>query len=128
MEPLMAEGGVIVDFHTVDFFPERFFDLVIVLRTDNTVLYDRLAARYGPNSIHRLIKTNTPTPAACRGYNQKKIEENVNAEILQVVLEDAKESYSEEIVHELPSNTIEDLESAADRITTWVSQWISDHA
>lgn len=41
----MAEGGVIIDFHTVDFFPERFFDLVLVLRTDNTVLYDRLASR-----------------------------------------------------------------------------------
>jgi adenylate kinase len=41
----MAEGGVIIDFHTVDFFPERFFDLVLVLRTDNTVLYDRLAFR-----------------------------------------------------------------------------------
>jgi len=29
----------------VDFFPERFFQLVLVLQTDNTVLFDRLVAR-----------------------------------------------------------------------------------
>jgi adenylate kinase len=40
-----VNGGVLVDFHSVGFFPERWFDLVIVLRTDNTVLFDRLAKR-----------------------------------------------------------------------------------
>ena len=39
-------GGNIVDFHSCDFFPERWFDLVIVLQTDNTILYDRLEKRY----------------------------------------------------------------------------------
>lgn len=43
----MADGGVIIEHHSVDWFPERWFDLVIVLRTDNTILYDRLAKRYG---------------------------------------------------------------------------------
>ena len=37
---------MIVDYHGSDWFPERWFDLVIVLTTDNTVLYDRLQARY----------------------------------------------------------------------------------
>jgi broad-specificity NMP kinase len=50
MEPLMwgegaSGGGVVVDFHSVDFFPERWFQLVLVLRCDNTLLYDRLRAR-----------------------------------------------------------------------------------
>lgn len=41
----MAAGGNIVDFHTCDFFPERWFDLVVVLRTDNSILYPRLVSR-----------------------------------------------------------------------------------
>jgi len=45
MEPFMAKGGVIVDFHSCEFFPERWFDLVLVLRTDNTLLFDRLTKR-----------------------------------------------------------------------------------
>lgn len=39
------EGGNIVDYHGSEFFPERWFDLVVVLQTDNTVLYDRLRNR-----------------------------------------------------------------------------------
>lgn len=45
LEPTMSAGGNVVEFHTVDFFPERWFDLVLVLRTDNTTLFDRLTAR-----------------------------------------------------------------------------------
>jgi len=45
MEDRMGQGGKIVDYHGCDFFPERWFDIVFVLRTDNTVLYDRLAYR-----------------------------------------------------------------------------------
>lgn len=45
LEDLMNEGGVIIDHHGCDFFPERWFDLVIVLNTDNTILYDRLEKR-----------------------------------------------------------------------------------
>jgi hypothetical protein len=35
----------VVDYHSCDFFPERFFDLVLVMRVDNTTLFDRLTAR-----------------------------------------------------------------------------------
>ncbi|KAK8381129.1 hypothetical protein O3P69_008179 [Scylla paramamosain] len=44
LEDKIAEGGNIIDYHGCDFFPERFFDIVFVLRTNNTLLYDRLAA------------------------------------------------------------------------------------
>ena len=32
LEELLSEGGCIVDFHSVAFFPERWFDLVLVVR------------------------------------------------------------------------------------------------
>ena len=52
----MSRGGNIVDSHSIDYFPERWFDLVLVLRTNNTVLFDRLTKR---------------------GYSQKKVTENI---------------------------------------------------
>jgi broad-specificity NMP kinase len=45
LEDQMAEGGIVVDYHGCDFFPERWFDLVVVLRTDNGILYSRLEKR-----------------------------------------------------------------------------------
>ena len=43
LEPFVGQqGGYIVDFHTADFFPERYFDLVVLLRVNNTQLHDRL--------------------------------------------------------------------------------------
>ena len=46
MEPLMSTGGKVVDFHSCDLFPERWFQLVVVLRADTNVLYGRLEKRY----------------------------------------------------------------------------------
>ena len=45
MEETMSEGGNIVDYHSSEFFPERWFDIVFVLRTDNKTLYERLEKR-----------------------------------------------------------------------------------
>ena len=42
LEPIMQNGGVILEFHSCDFFPERWFKLVVLLRCNNTELYDRL--------------------------------------------------------------------------------------
>ncbi|OQR98449.1 adenylate kinase [Achlya hypogyna] len=108
MDELMSspDGGVIVDFHTCDFFPERWFDLVVVLRSDNTTLYDRLVGR---------------------GYSEKKVQENVECEIMQVVLEEAQSSYEPEIVQELSSVTIEDMESNVARVMAWAEHWITNN-
>ena len=46
LEDTMQGGGVVLEYHGCDFFPERWFDAVFVLRTDNTILYDRLQQRY----------------------------------------------------------------------------------
>ncbi|CAG8609802.1 3699_t:CDS:2, partial [Ambispora leptoticha] len=102
MEEQMSKGGHIVDFHSCELFPERWFDLILVLRTDNTILYDRLMAR---------------------NYPPKKITENIECEIFQVVLDEAKESYAPEKVVELQSNSIDDMDSNASRIEKWIEDW-----
>ena len=99
---------VLIDHQVTDFFPERWFDIVFVLRTDNTILYDRLGEKG-------------------RGYSGKKLEDNLECEIFQTILDEAKESYPEEIVHELPSNTDEDLKQNVSRISSWISQWLLDN-
>ena len=102
LEAQMTDGGNIVDYHGCDFFPERWFDIIFVLRTDNTVLYDRLQGR---------------------DYSEKKIQENVQCEIFQTLLEEAKEAYNKDIVHELVSNNVEDMERNLEQILHWISIW-----
>ena len=46
LDDQVSEGGYIIDYHSCEFFPERWFDIVFVLRTDNTILYDRLQKRW----------------------------------------------------------------------------------
>ncbi|KAL6708147.1 factor activating pos9 [Coniothyrium glycines] len=104
--PLHSTGGYILDWHACDLFPERWIDLVIVLRCDSTTLYDRLAAR---------------------GYKGKKLEENMDSEIMQVLLDEARESYKEEIVVELRSDSAEDVEGNLERIEKWVEGWREDN-
>ncbi|KAH9255758.1 hypothetical protein BASA81_006152 [Batrachochytrium salamandrivorans] len=100
LEERMSHGGVVVDTHSLlDFFPERWFDLVLVLETTNTLLYDRLKGR---------------------GYSEAKVQENVQCEIFNVVRDEAMESYAEEIVQVVPSNTTQDLESNVERIRQWL--------
>uniref|UniRef100_A0AAX7VVJ6 Adenylate kinase isoenzyme 6 n=1 Tax=Astatotilapia calliptera TaxID=8154 RepID=A0AAX7VVJ6_ASTCA len=106
LDEKMSEGGVIVDYHGCDLFPERWFDIVFVLRTDNTQLYTRLEAR---------------------GYTGKKLQDNVQCEIFQTIYEEAMEAYSKEIVHQLPSNTPEDMEHNLEQIVHWTEQWMKDH-
>jgi len=98
--------GIVADYHCCELFPERWFDLILVLRARTDVLYDRLTARE---------------------YNEKKRSENMEAEIMQVVLEEARESYDLEIVQELQSNTMEEMESNVQRCKVWVGQWVVNH-
>lgn len=63
---------------------------------------------------------------ACRGYPLKKIQENNDAEIMDVVLAEARESYASEIVIELTSEGTEDLESNVARIVQWIQAWQRD--
>ena len=102
IESRMCEGGNIVDYHGCDFFPERWFDIVFVLRTNNSTLYERLEQRK---------------------YSEEKIKENVQCEIFQTLLEEARESYDTNIVHELESNTSADMERNLEQIIQWIKTW-----
>ena len=74
LEDTLSAGGRVVDFHGCDFFPERWFDLVVVLQAGTAVLWDRLAE-------------------GGRGYSEAKVKENVQCEIMHVCVEEARESY-----------------------------------
>merc|ERR1711977_818725 len=95
LEDRMTEGGNIVDHHGCEIFPERWFDHVLVLQTENGILYDRLEQR---------------------GYKGRKLNENIECEIMHVIVEEARESYREEIVKILKSNTVEDQDRNVDVI------------
>ncbi|KAF9229452.1 P-loop containing nucleoside triphosphate hydrolase protein [Gyrodon lividus] len=106
LEPFASEGGIILDWHTCDIFPERWADLVVILRCNHTLLWERLEKR---------------------GYSLKKIQENNEAEIMGVISEEARESYQPETVVELESNSTEDLQENIGRMVTWINQWIADN-
>jgi adenylate kinase len=98
LEPMLDDArrsgqGIVMDYHSCEFFPERYFDLVLVLQCTTDVLFDRLT-------------------------------QNLTAEIMQVVLEEARHSYDPNIVHAVPSNTIEDMDSNVERVKIWMDQWM----
>lgn len=63
-----------------------------------------------------------------RNYPEAKLQENLDSEIMEVILQEAYESYDEEIVVELTSNTLEEMDSNVDRIEAWIKQWKKDNA
>jgi len=102
LEYIHEEGGHVVEFHSSGFFPERWFDLIVLLRCENAPLYDRLKER---------------------GYNDKKITENLECEILEVSADEAKESYKPEIILELRNDQPEDVEKNLQTIISWLQDW-----
>ncbi|RWS27489.1 TAF9 RNA polymerase II: TATA box binding protein (TBP)-associated factor-like protein [Leptotrombidium deliense] len=97
-----SSGGVIIDFHGCDLFPEDWFDAVFVIRTSNTVLYDRLVER---------------------GYSERKLKNNVECEIFQTILDEAKEAFDENVVHELQNEVTEDISNNVETIVTFINNW-----
>ncbi|OAY62765.1 Adenylate kinase isoenzyme [Ananas comosus] len=105
LEEMMEEGGNIVDYHGCEFFPERWFDRVVVLQTDNSILHDRLASR---------------------GYMGSKLTNNIECEIFQVLLEEARASYPEDIVVALRSDSVEDISRNVAALSEWANNWRPD--
>ena len=93
---------MVIDWHACDLFPPRQIDLVCVVRCDNKILYDRLKSR---------------------NYSEKKLQENLDCEIMEVLLQEARDAYDSEQVVELKSEKTEDLDSNVERIEQWVTQW-----
>ena len=50
------------------------------------------------------------------------------SEIMGVVLDEAREAYAEELVVELQSETVEDMEGNVARIIQWIEHWKKDHS
>jgi len=57
----------------------------------------------------------------------KKIQENNEAEIMEVVLQEARDSYPHQIVVELKSESSQDLENNVASIVSWIQQWLKDN-
>ncbi|KAJ5445005.1 hypothetical protein N7491_001087 [Penicillium cf. griseofulvum] len=108
LEDEIPNGGYLIDWHACDLFPKSWIDLVVVLRCPTTdVLYDRLSSR---------------------GYHEKKLDENIDAEIFGVLSDEAREAFDEEIVVELNSEQDSDVDSNCQRIAQWVDSWKQSHA
>ena len=101
LEPIIEEGGCLLDFHSAGFIPEDWIDLIVLLRCNNTELYDRLKAR---------------------GYNDKKITENIECEIMEVTADDVKENFNNEKIIELKSEVIDDMEKNLDIIMDKINE------
>lgn len=51
----------------------------------------------------------------------------MDSEIMQVLLDEARASYKEEIVVELRSDSTEDVEGNLERVEKWVEGWRKDN-
>lgn len=99
---------------------------MVVLRVDSTILYDRLKARYA--FLHFLFYKGSLANLWPRSnYPENKLQENMDSEIMQVLLDEARESYDEEIIVELRSDSSEEIESNIERIEAWYKQWIENN-
>lgn len=55
-----------------------------------------------------------------RGYVGKKLEDNIQCEIFQIILDEVRDSYKVDIVYEFLSNNFEDLEDNLEKIFVWI--------
>ena len=85
----------------MDFFPKDWFDLVIVTTTDNSILYSRLEHR---------------------NYSSLKIQENVTAEIMQVILQEASQHF-QGLVVQVQSNSLLDMDKNCEKVLEWIQNW-----
>ncbi|KAF2922431.1 hypothetical protein DAI22_07g113100 [Oryza sativa Japonica Group] len=77
-------------------------ELEDVMEEDNSILHDRLTSR---------------------GYMGAKLTNNIECEIFQMLLEEARESYKEEIVMPLRSDNVEDISRNVGTLTEWINNW-----
>ena len=73
------------------------------------------------------VRVSSVLSFGCRKYSLKKITENNEAEIMEVIAQEARDSYEPEIVVELKSESVGDLESNVARIVEWIHAWKRDH-
>jgi len=59
-----------------------------------------------------------------RGYNQKKIDENIDCEIFGVLKEEVEDSYSKEKIIELQSNEVDDMQANMNTIALKIKELV----
>ncbi|CAF1027545.1 unnamed protein product [Rotaria sordida] len=99
-------SGLIIDYHSAGIVPDSdYIHGVFVIRCSNDKLYNRLKQR---------------------NYSEKKIEQNIQSEIFQVCLDEARESFDENIVHEITNETEDDFKKNIENLLNWINQWSSN--
>jgi adenylate kinase len=91
----LKPGGFLVEYHGCEWLASCKIDLVLVLQTETAPLYDRLKAR---------------------GYSGRKLEENMECEIMQIILDEAYSFFDEKLIWVVPSNNEQDLEENVERV------------
>ncbi|MEM4706421.1 MAG: adenylate kinase family protein [Candidatus Methanomethylicaceae archaeon] len=99
---LSKNSGYIIEGHWGEIVPKKYVDYVIVIRAHPLVLMERLRKK---------------------GYNEEKIKENVQAELLDYCLIKAVEVFGEEKVFEY-DNTKEDIEESINNIIKIIKEGI----
>lgn len=96
-------SGLIIDYHSAGIVPES-DDIhgVFVVRCSNEILYERLKTR---------------------NYSKTKIDQNIQSEIFQICLDEARESFDEKLVHELTNESEEDLKKNVEFLSEWIENW-----
>ena len=79
--------------------------MIVLLRCNNTELFDRLQAR---------------------GYKQEKIEENIECEIYGELKDEVEESYKHDIIMELQSSEVDDVQNNMNAIAVRLKQICED--
>lgn len=51
-----------------------------------------------------------------------KLENNIQCEIFQVLLEEARDSYSHDIIETMRSDTIEDMSDNVEKLQRWIQE------
>eukprot|EP00960_Hanusia_phi_P012532 366157-Hanusia_phi.AAC.5 len=112
--------------HRSSWFPERFFDLVVVLTCENGILYKRLKARgYDENKVTCVVSLAWTTLPVLRDDARQdrmtisQITENVECEIMQ----EAHDSYKSEKIKTFRSETEEQLKHAQATVSDFIQEW-----
>jgi adenylate kinase len=87
-----SEGVVIVEGHYADIVPSNLVDVAIILRTHPKILAKRLESK---------------------GWGERKISENVQAEILGSCTFNALEAYGKDMVYEIDTTNLSEDETAS---------------
>jgi adenylate kinase len=100
-------SGLIIDYHSAGIIPDS--DLIhgiFVIRCSNDKLYDRFKQR---------------------NYSEKKIDQNIQSEIFQICLDEARETFDENLVHEITNETEEEFKKNVENLLNWIDQWSTDN-